>query len=205
MNQLKKVVFNCFAFVLALYVISISLMSVYYGWQDVTRNESFLRYVFVSPFVGFYKATHWPYYVFYKNKYGESNVNEKVKNNVNNFFHGYRYFSDANSLLSNINSKPTDENIDQAVALLKSAKKRLNNCDKNVLNNIYDNWGETVYNSMIPSIEIALSGFQDEIKRKKLIKGNAYIAEFNDWLGSNWDDLLKKLNSKYDFKIKKNS
>lgn len=203
MRKLKDLMVTVGALVLVMYALSVTGMSIYYGWKDIKSSDSFVRFVFISPFVGFYKATHWPYYVFFENNDTEIKAEKKVQDSIKAFFNGYQYLNDANVLITNImNSKNFKKDFNRSMVLLENAKERFKECEKKVLNKIYNNWGDLVFDKYIPAINFILSGIKNN-DQSDLARSDALLAESNDWLENNWNEILKTLNAKYGVEIKK--
>ncbi len=64
---MKKILEVIFGLVIGAYILGTFIATPYYTWDDIQKNDSFIRYIFVSPIVGFFKSYLWPYYVFIDN------------------------------------------------------------------------------------------------------------------------------------------
>ena len=131
-------------------------------------------------------------------------ANVESKKSVDSFFAGYEFFMDANILAGGIESSkdPAGDHV-KILKLMNKSKERLSECDIAILNKIYEGWGDNVSKRFIPSINYLLRGIKSNGSRSDLARGNALMAESDDWLGNNWDNILLSISKKYGFKIKK--
>jgi hypothetical protein len=135
---------------------------------------------------------------------GRSEIDEKTRKSVEGFFTGYEYFSSANKLAFAMpSSKDPLGDFENVRTLLIKSKERLSECDVVLLNRIYNGWGDSLSENLIPAIDLLLAGTQPKGDRSNLARSDALIAEYNGWLETNWNKMLPVLNEKYGFDIRK--
>jgi hypothetical protein len=202
-NKRKNKLTGILAALLAIYISSATVMSFYYWWKDVKSHDSFSRAILVSPFIGLFKSTHWPYYAFFQNE-PRINIDDKTRQSIDGFFTGYEYSLSANKLTRDLlASKDMVGDLEKIKSLLRESKNRFYECDIEKMNQIYTGWGDNISDKIIPAIDFLIAGTEPNGDRNDLIRGDALMADVNTWLGNNWNEILLRLNEKYGYEIKK--
>lgn len=207
MQTQKKLGLSLCLGVICLYIVSAFWMSVYYSWKDIKTHDSFIRAVLVSPIVGVFKASHWPYYAFMSERKGHAQaIDTETEASIESFFVGYEYFSEAHKLGKGITtSRSRDGDLVKVKTLLAKAELRLSECNRETLNREYSGWGSIVHEKAIPAIDLYLASVQGEGDRNDSIRADALMVDLDTWLSQNWDRILFHLNKKYGYEIKKES
>lgn len=132
-----------------------------------------------------------------------SEIDATVSKTIEAFFDGYDYFVSAGKLARGMaSSKDHLGDIEKARTLMDKSKDRLSECDIELLNKLYDGWGNIVSNKFIPAIDLLLSGIQPEGNRNDLARGDALMAELDEYVRNNWSKILVTLNEKYGYEIR---
>ena len=152
----------------------------------------------------------WPLKVFGLERYIATKatsiveIDEKTRKSIEGFFTGYDYAVSANKLArAMVSSKDPLTDFQKVRTLLKKSKERLSECDLELLNNLYKGWGDILSNKFIPAIDYLLADIEPKGDRNDLARGDALMAEFDEWLQTNWNKILLILNEKYGFDIRK--
>lgn len=135
---------------------------------------------------------------------GSEQIEPKSRKSIEAFFEGYEYFASANeSAQAMKTSKDPLADFEKVKTLMNKSKEQLSECDTELLNKIYKGWGDVVSNKFVPVIDFLLSGIQPKGDRNDLARGDALMAELDEWLHNNWNKILLTLNEKYGFEIRK--
>jgi hypothetical protein len=134
----------------------------------------------------------------------EPNISDNVeRHSIDSFFTGYTYFISANQLAkAMVNPESILKDFENVKTLLNKSRERLKECDKNVLNKIYSEWGNKVYDKFIPALDLTIAGIQPRGDRNDPIRGDALLADFDTWLQKNKSDLSLRLNEEFGYEIK---
>ncbi len=132
-----------------------------------------------------------------------SQIAPEVRQSIDAFFAGYELFNTANKISQELEySQDRSAELEKVKDLLNNSKNQLAECDTQILNNIYDGWGDAVSDKFIPAISLILSGLDTEENRSDMERGDALMSELGGWLQNNWDKILHTLNDKYGLDIK---
>ena len=135
---------------------------------------------------------------------GNEQIEPNSRKSIEAFFEGYEHFTSANELAQTMRtSKDPLSDFEKVKTLMNKSKERLSECDIELLNEIHKGWGDIVSNKFVPTIDLLLSGIQPKGDRSDLARGDALMAELDEWLHNNWNKILLTLNEKYGFEIKK--
>lgn len=130
-------------------------------------------------------------------------IDEKTRKTIDGFFEGYNYFISANKLAREMTkSKDPLGDLVKVESLMNEANDRLSEVDIELLDKLYDGWGDIVSSKLIPAIELLLSGMQPKGDVNDIARSDDLAAEFNIWLRNNWDNILLMLNKKYKVEIR---
>lgn len=130
-------------------------------------------------------------------------IDEVARKSVDGFFAGYEHAVNANKLATTMSSsKDPLGDFEMVKSLFNKSKEQLAQCDKQVLNRIYNGWGDVVSDKLIPAIDFFLAGVKPKGDRTNLARGDALMSEFNIWLQSNRNSLLLQLHERYGYAIK---
>lgn len=192
----KSIPVKILSVIFSIYWLSVMVMSTYYWWSDVKSHDSFMRTFTISPAIGLFKATHWPYYTFFKKETHQVayQLDSKTKQNIDGFFHGYEYAMSANTLtramMSAEDANAFMDDYKKAISLFSESQERLATCDRTILNGIYSGWGDMVLDKFIPAIDKIMEGSKPDGDRNELVRSEALMVEFDNWLQENWHGLL---------------
>lgn len=135
---------------------------------------------------------------------GRVEMDETARKSIEGFFAGYEYSVSANKLARGIaNSKDPVGDFEKVRTLLTRSKERLAECDTTLLNRLYNGWGDILSEKLIPGIDFVLAGMYPKGDRNDLARSDALMAQFDQWLHTNWNKILVVLNEKYGFEIRK--
>lgn len=142
----------------------------------------------------------------YENSVPQRSVNSQidptVRQSIEAFFAGYQLFNTANRISQELEySQDRSAELEKVKDLLNNSKNRLAECDTQILNNIYNGWGDAVSEKFIPAISLIVSGLKTEADRSDMIRGDALMSELGIWLQNNWDGILRALSDRYDLDI----
>lgn len=131
-----------------------------------------------------------------------SQIDPTVQQSIEAFFAGYQLFNTANEVSQELEyAQDRIAELEKVKDLLNNSKNRLAECDTQILNNIYDGWGDAVSEKFIPAISLIVSGLKTEADRSDMIRGDALMSELGIWLQNNWDGILRTLSDTYDLDI----
>lgn len=131
-----------------------------------------------------------------------SQIDPTVRQSIEAFFAGYQLFNTANKISQELEySQDRSSELEKVKDLLNNSKNRLAECDTQILNKIYDGWGDAVSEKFIPAISLIVSGLKTEADRSDMIRGDALMSELGIWLQNNWDGILLTLSDRYDLDI----
>ncbi len=189
-QRIKKFCASVLAIIASLYFFSMFIMSSYYWWKDVKSHNSFARAIIWSPVVGMFKATHWPYYVFFK----KNKLSDKELKSVQSFFKAYRYVYEIQQIAKKMpTSKTFQSDLKLIESLINKTLETLSKCDKEILNNIHPEWGDITYSKFRPACEYISSGIDKNGNFIDFTNADLLLAEFDAWIRSNWNDIALKV------------
>jgi hypothetical protein len=146
MKNIKKLLLKFISVVVGLYFMSIGVMSCYYCYKDIKQHNGFIRYVFWSPVVGAFKATHWPYYVFFEKKESPS----LPPNSIISLQRSIYYLNSARRLIESIStSKNISADMEHILELLSQSQKKAECIDVKELNILKAGMGDAVKTIML--------------------------------------------------------
>lgn len=178
---------NLLALLLIIYLLPAQLLACYYWYKDVKENDGFVRAMFWSPLVGIFKATHWPYYVFFT-KDETAQRSTETPASLRHFQNTMSYMKNAHSLLTNLGSKDAAKEAENVKYLFKKALSEANAIDTKELDKIKPGMGNAVRVHLIPAIKIydgVLSGTKD---KSEIAYGDIELAKFSDWMEAHAND-----------------
>jgi hypothetical protein len=126
----------------------------------------------------------------------------RTRSTIDGFFEGYGFFVSGNKLAQGMTtSKDPLGDLIKVEFLMNQANNQLSELDIDLLNKLYDGWGEIVSTKFVPATELMLSGMQRGGKGdiNDIAKADALVAEFDEWLRNNWDNIILTLNEKFKF------
>jgi len=187
---MRKLLEGLFSIVFVIYFMGTTITTPYYIWQDIKEHNSFVRYIFVSPIVGFFNSLIWPYKVYQSNFTNNGHLTEIQKLNLELFMSSQKIFSSSINLTQGIpTSKDIKGDIEKIESLMNGAKEKLQNTDKVVLNSIYNGLGDMAHDKLLKAIEYYQSGMNGN--KTDLPRGDALLIDFNKWMESNWTEIVK--------------
>lgn len=186
MKKISAIFSGFFGFVIVIYFISVSVMGVYYTYRDIKVHDSFVRYLFISPIVGVFKATHWPYYELIKQTSAPDVV--EYEGSVKAFFISQKLFDAGNKAVQ----KRSSGSNKAAYECIKSARESALRCNADELNAIYNDWGTIVRDKFVPALDVMLKIFDDKLKidPQELARGEILLQEYFDWTEANNAELI---------------
>jgi len=137
-------------------------------------------------------AWHWvPYnHMLFEEK---AEADKIIRANVDSFFYGLYSYTEASQLSYAFqNSKDKADILEKFKTSFKESKAKLLKCDRRLMNSIYNEWGNVIYDKFIASIDLYLSGVPSE-----LLRGEALRLEGINWIEKNMRPLFKTLKQKY--------
>lgn len=193
MKRLLEVVFGG---VFVVYMLGTFIGTPYYTWQDIKQHDSFVRYVFVSPIVGFFDSVIWPYKVYQSNFTEETTQLSKIQEeNLKTFMASSNVLSSAINLTKSIpTSKDIKGDIEKVKSLISGAKEKLQSSDREVLNSIYNGLGDVAHDKLLKAIEYYQSGMNGN--KTDLTRGDTLLIDFDKWMQDNWANMVKKNTNK---------
>lgn len=187
MKKLLEVFFTIF---FGIYVMGTTIATPYYVWQDIKEHNSFVRYIFVSPIIGFFNSLIWPYKVYQSNFTKNDHLTEIQKSNLELFMSSQNILTSSINLIQAIpTSKDIKGDIEKIESLMNGAKEKLQNTDKVVLNSIYNGLGDVAHDKLLKAIEYYQSGMKGN--KTDLPRGDALLIDFNKWMEDNWTEIVK--------------
>jgi hypothetical protein len=189
LDKFGGVLWGAFTILIALYFISINFMGIYYTYKDIKTHDSFGRFLFISPLVGFLKATHWPYYEFFKN--GENAATVEYGNSIKSFFMSQKLLDAGTEAVKG----KTQESAKAAYQLIKASRENALKCNTEELNRIYPEWGTIVRDKFIPALDTLIISMDKKLEADpaELAKGEILLQEYFDWTEENSIGLVKTL------------
>jgi hypothetical protein len=134
----------------------------------------------------------------------EQNTADSVdRHSIDSFSTGYTYFLGAGQLARTVTSSESPrEDFENVKSLLNKSKERLAECDINILNKIYSEWGNNVSNKFIPAVDLMIAGVQPGGDRNDTIRSDALMADFDTWFQENKSEILLRVNQEYGYEIR---
>ena len=177
MKKIRELFSGFFGLFIGLYFLSVNVMGVLYTYRDIKVHDSFARYLFISPIVGVFKATHWPYYEFFKsNQFAEA---VEYEGSVKAFFISQQLFNAGNEAVK----EKTSQSSKAAYQFMKSARDNVLKCNAEELNAVYAGWGTIVRDKFIPALDVIIEMMDEKLNAdpKELAKGEILLQEYFDW------------------------
>ena len=182
---MKKVLEGFAGIIVSIYMLGMMIGTPYYTWNDIQKNDSFIRYIFVSPIIGFLKSSVWPYYVYTDiTETNSSQVTDIQNTNIKSFVVAQKYLNSAMLLARSVKHQKGD--LEKIESLLEDSKKSILKCDRSVLNNLVDGWGDTSYDILLKSIEYSLLALSKDGDRSDLARSDVLLIDYKNWLKNNW-------------------
>ncbi len=126
-----------------------------------------------------------------------------ARHSVEAFFRGYEHFSRTNKLMHEMQTSTDPVKVyADAVSALTESKREIGQCKTELLNGVYNGWGDAVSNKLIPLIDIYLALTEPDADKSTVQKGDTLLIEFDEWLASNWSAILLQLNKEFGFEVK---
>lgn len=190
MKSIKESVSGLFGLIFMIYFIGAQFSVAAFTYQDIKKNDSFLRYVFVSPLVGLVKAPVWPYFA-YTSMFNKDS--DKISNkNVDAFFHAMEGLSRTMKLAGDFAISTNPKNEAQKMAYwLNATNDILKGCDEKELEEIYPGWGKSTA-FLKAGIHLAATGSEREtpgITKQK----DELLNRFQVWIQANYGPMSKTL------------
>jgi hypothetical protein len=215
-EKIKEAIKTTVIFIAAIYIfIALTIAGPYFTWKDIQGSNSFLRYIVISPIVGWFQGVAWPYYLYEQIEESEkSEVREVKVKNLGHFVAGKEYLLLMNQEMQNLalrlmaniiknkdnpsKNKELIKNIDltRFKELLELSKASFNKCDDKVLNDIHHNLSY-IKNQLLLVLDYyntALDyGINSDKARVNFEKGDAILLEVNTLMEGIKDKSLKIL------------
>jgi hypothetical protein len=215
-EKIKEGVSTVLGLAIAVYfLIAVIVAGPYYTYKDIQRHDSFIRYIFISPAVGYFKGITWPYH------YYSSIPSQDENENIVNFIKGNEYLFQAmneikaSSLkmlfktMSNNKTKYSDEDKSKDVASIQSlitlSKESFDKCDKDVLNGIHSEMG-FIRDQFLLALNYYTKGIDNTVgnnadldkenTEQNLEKGDAVLKKINIWMDKNLKEVLQDFKAK---------
>lgn len=187
----KRYISSISAFAFTVYFWGVAFSAPYFSYQDIKGHNSFFRMVFISPFVGSFKAIVWPAYAFQPNE-------RKNSENVTAFFHALTSMEEANKIVRQLSvSSHPKQDFEKIKQHMADVERILTKCDENDLERIYPSWGKSV-----ALFKTAVKDFNEQASQ-----ANGELVEYTDresarlrfnvWLQQNINPLITMLSSKH--------
>jgi hypothetical protein len=114
---------------------------------------------------------------------------------IQSFFFAYQVMQSAGPEAAKLMRAVTDfkQYVESARTPLERARSHLEQCDPELLNEVYPGWGDITDEKLRPGVERLLDGMSSEIDRQALTEGDELLSEFSDWLEANWNSLGQRL------------
>ncbi|NGP53576.1 hypothetical protein [Thioalkalivibrio sp. XN8] len=114
---------------------------------------------------------------------------------VQSFFFAYQLTQSVGPEAAKLVRAVTDfqQYVESVKAPLKQARAYLEQCDPQLLNDVYAGWGDITEEKFQPGVEHLLRGISSEVDRQALAEGDELLSEFSDWLEANWNRLGRRL------------
>lgn len=114
---------------------------------------------------------------------------------VGAFFRGYEYLTSANKLARGLpTSNDSAGDLEKARSLFQSAQRCCESeVDISILNGLYPCWGDVTDKNLKPGLRFLLSGSGPGGDRSDLSRGDAVLAEFDQWLREHWNDIRERV------------
>ena len=210
-KKIKEKIVSSFIFIFAIYFFTaIMLAGPYYTYKDIQRHDSFVRYIFVSPIVGYFKGVTWPYQYYF------SKPSKAENESIVNFLQGNEYLHQAmnkmravamRSVFQTISSnkvKYSEEakrkELDEIHKLIALSKNSFSNSDVETLNGIHNEFGY-IRNQFLLVLDYYSTGVKNTIginpnlnkenSEDNLGKGDAILKEINIWMVKNLPNALE--------------
>lgn len=201
---MKKLLETTIGLIFGVYMFGVMISTTYNTWQDIKQHDSFIRYIFVSPVVGFINSFTWPYDV-YVNNFEETTqaiettqdntLSEVQVNNINQYMRAQNNFVSAMTLTREIRvSKDPKGDLEKIDSLLNSTKEKILATDRMVLNNFYHGLGDIAHDKLLKMAQYYQSGMQRDGDRSNIARGDALLIDYNEWMANNWGKVGKALN-----------
>jgi hypothetical protein len=210
-KKIKEKIVNSFIFIFAIYFFTaIMLAGPYYTYKDIQRHDSFVRYIFVSPIVGYFKGVTWPYQYYF------SKPSKAENESIVNFLQGNEYLHQAMNkmravamrsvfqTISSNNVKYSEEakrkELDEMNKLITLSRDSFSNSDVEMLNGIHNEFGHIRnqfllvlnYYSIGVNNTIGMSPNLDkENSENNLGKADEILKEINIWMVKNLPNALE--------------
>lgn len=174
--------------------------------KNQSRGACLYTLLLISFFITFSIKPHWSYntYGWYLNatnysqymKRDQININDKP--NIEHFFTAYASVIQASSLLHGVSTSPSQEqDFAKAQIQFNNAYKSIAQCDENVLNELYPNWGTQSKENLENALALINTAIKKPINEKMLGEADILILKFDNWLKINWTNILISINHKY--------
>ena len=202
-EKIKEAIETTVFFIVAIYMfIALTIAGPYFTWKDIQGSNSFLRYITISPIVGWFQGIAWPYYLYEQNEESKNIVIIKTKvKNLEYFVAGKQYlvqtmiesqFITTKMLEELLKSKDRSKSSVEGIfnkadfsnvnKLLKLSKASFDKCDNNVLNSVNPNLSY-IKNSYLTAIEYYNQGLKPGLKLEqasgKFEKADSILSEIN--------------------------
>jgi hypothetical protein len=210
-KKIKEGVSTALGLAIAVYIfIAVMVAGPYYTYKDIQKHDSFIRYIFISPAVGYFKGITWPYH------YYSAIPSQAESDNIVNFFKGNEHLYQAMNeikatslkmlfqTMSNNKTKYSDEDKSKDVASIQSlitlSKESFNKCDKDVLNGIHSEMG-FIRDQFLLALNYYTKGINNTVginadldkenTEQNLEKGDAILKKINIWMDKNLKEVLQ--------------
>jgi hypothetical protein len=182
MRKIKPVVEGILLIVFELYCLSASGMACYYWWKDVKIHDSFVRAALLSPIIGTFKATHWPYYEFCQRRGGHGHAPPSI----DHLRRSIELYQSAQPLIKGLpSSEDLNEDSQAIITLLRCAEAEVQKADRTELNSITPGLGDAVMDKYLRALEYYNSALAPNGDRNDAFRGDAAMIEFTTWMQKN--------------------
>lgn len=189
-KNIKDSASGLFGLIFMIYIVGAQLSVAAFTYQDIKKNDSVLRYIFVSPIVGLVKAPVWPYFA-YTSMFNKDS--DKISNkNVDAFFQAMEGLNKTAKLTGDfaISSNPKNEAYKIAY-WVNVTNDILKNCDEKELEDIYPGWGKSTA-FLKAGVHLAATGSERETPGVTKQKDDL-LNRFQIWLQANYAPMGKAL------------
>jgi hypothetical protein len=174
-NPLKTIVVS----ILAIYMISVLVMTPHYYRKEVREHEGWLRAEYWSPTVAFFKGMVWPYYVFIKDDDGGEPPDVEM------LASSFEDLLSAKLLWSAPSASPYSGDNERILDLLQRSLDQAEKIDLGALNDYQPGLGDAVRDHYLVALRSYIRGFSEGWREQDIRQGAAAITRYNLWVEQN--------------------